>query len=33
MGRKINNDIKNSRILIHIRIMFEIGNLKFKTEI
>jgi hypothetical protein len=32
-GRRINNNIENSRIYIHIRIMFEIGNLKFKTEI
>ena len=28
----INNSIINSRIYIHIRIMFENGNLKFKTE-
>jgi hypothetical protein len=28
----INNNIINSRIYIHIRIMFENGNLKFKIE-
>jgi hypothetical protein len=28
----INNNIINSRIYIHFRIMFENGNLKFKTE-
>jgi hypothetical protein len=28
----INNNIINSRIYIHIRIMFNNGNLKFKTE-
>jgi hypothetical protein len=33
MGRRINNNIENSRIHIHIRIMFEIGDLKFKIEI
>jgi hypothetical protein len=33
MERRINNDIENSKIYIHIRIMGEIGNLEFKTEI
>ena len=32
MGRRINNNIENNRIYIHIRIMFEIGNLEFKAE-
>jgi hypothetical protein len=31
--RRINNNIENSRTYIHIRIMGEIGNLEFKTEI
>jgi hypothetical protein len=33
MGRRINNDIENSRIYIPIRIIFEIGHLQFKIEI
>jgi hypothetical protein len=33
MGRRINNNIENSRIYIHIWIIFEIGHLKFKTKI
>jgi hypothetical protein len=28
----MNNNIINSRTYIHIKFIFEIGNLKFKTE-
>jgi hypothetical protein len=33
MGRRINNNIENSMIYIHIWIIFEIGHPKFKIEI
>jgi hypothetical protein len=33
MGRRINNNIENSRIYIYIWIIFEIGHLKFRTKI